>query len=505
MTVVLAADLGGTHFRAALVDRHGNVVAQSSRASTPSDVDRNGHSEAAPDDWWHTLQSLAAELAEAAPLAFAGIEAVALSAVTRTQVFLDADGQSLRDAITWRDTRATPLIAQLHAQLPPHHPETAQINAFHPLARFAWLKQHEPQTFSRVATVLEPKDYLNFRLTGARKSDRISSARLAAAATRTADAPDLFAATGIPRTLLPPLVAPCDVVGTICPTAPAPFDRLAGIPVISGSNDTWSAVVGLGALQPNLAYNLSGTTEVFGVISTAALAAEGLVSVDWGGVHQLGGPGQNGADTLLWLLSILGLATHQGPFPAAALATLLDAPRHPQPLLFLPYLQGERVPWWDPALRGAFVGLHRAHTQTDMAWAVLEGVAFHNKLVLERAEAALGRSVDEIRFGGKAASNLLWRQIKADICERPVVVGAASEAGIAGAAAVAWTGVGAFASLRDAQQHLVRDAARCAPDPAKAAFYRALFDLYRQAENALAPLSRQLAALQTTGVPAPRP
>jgi xylulokinase len=501
MSAVLVADLGGTHFRAALVDRSGATIAQSSRSSTPSEADPDGRSEVAPDSWWHTLLALAAELADRAPAAFASVEAVALSAITRTQVLIDAHGHPLRDAPTWRDTRATATAAELVAHLPPHHPETAQINAFHPLARLAWLKQHEPHLFSRAAAVLEPKDYLNLRLTGIRMSDRISSARLAAAAAPTRHATDLLSASGIPSTLLPPLAAPCARVGTIRAGVPAPFDRLAGIPVLCGSNDTWSAVLGLGALQPNLAYNLSGTTEVFGVVSEHAHSAAGLVSVDWGGVHQLGGPSQNGADTLTWLLSILGHTNHPEHFPADQLTALLAQPRHAQPLLFLPYLQGERVPWWDPALRGAFVGLQRAHTPTDLAWAVLEGVAFHNRLVLNRAEAALGRPVDEIRFGGKAASNLQWRQIKADICERPVVAGSAQEAGIVGAAAVAWTGIGEFASLRDAQRYLVQSAARCEPDAARAAFYRPLFELYLNAHSALAPLSHELAAMHTARAP----
>src|SRR3546814_16026153 len=86
---------------------------------------------------------------------------------------------------------------------------------------------------------------------------------------------------------------------------------------------------------------------------------------------------------------------------AEAMNALLSAPRDPQAALFLPYLQGERVPYWDPGLRGAFVGLNRRHGPGDLAWAVLEGVAFLNRLVLERAEAALGGPVTEIRLDRK--------------------------------------------------------------------------------------------------------
>jgi xylulokinase len=250
-------------------------------------------------------------------------------------------------------------------------------------------------------------------------------------------------------------------------------------------------------MQPGCAYNISGTTEVFGVISEEASSATGLMSVDWGGVHQLGGPGQNGADTVGWLVALLGEGSTASV--GTAIDGLLRGPRDPQPLLFLPYLQGERTPFWDADLRGAFIGLNRNHRGIDLAWAVLEGIAFLNRIVLERAESALGRPVTEIRFGGGASSNPVWRQIKADICERPVLVGESTEPGVLGAAAVAWTGLGHFPTLEAAQQALVRIAHRHEPDATRATLYRPLFDLFRQSHEALAPTSRALAALGRTG------
>src|SRR3546814_18916364 len=87
---------------------------------------------------------------------------------------------------------------------------------------------------------------------------------------------------------------------------------------------------------------------------------------------------------------------------AEAMNALLSAPRDPQAALFLPYLQGERVPYWDPGLRGAFVGLNRRHGPGDLAWAVLDGVAFLTRIVLARAEAALGGPVNAIRLARKS-------------------------------------------------------------------------------------------------------
>ncbi|CAH1648351.1 MULTISPECIES: FGGY-family carbohydrate kinase [unclassified Chelatococcus] len=493
MSVVLAFDLGGTSFRAALIDAKGTTHAECAIFG-PTIIDRLGWSEVDANDWWRTLIEACHRLADEEPGLFASIAGIAICGVTRTQVFLGRDGRQLRQAMTWKDTRADATAKRLQGSLPGLHPETARINAFHPLARLAWLREQEEATFRSLARVLEPKDYLNFRLTGVEAGDPVSMARLMASA-ETIGGADLLSAVGASTTLLPRAIEPCDEVGRVLDGLPSPLDQLAGVPVFCCSSDTWAAAAGLGALRVGYAYNISGTTEVLGLISETPAEAEGLLTVDWRGLHQLGGPSQNGADTVAWLLSLLGRIDGDYSGVGKAMDALLAGRRHPQPLVFLPYLQGERVPYWDPTLRGALVGLNRQHGATDVAWAVLEGIAFLNRIVLERAEQAAGLKVTEIRFGGGAAANPAWRQVKADVCGRPVVVGASKEPGLLGAAIVAWTGIGQFTSLAEAQDALVSVASRHEPDPARAAVYGRLFALFRQSEQALAPISRELAAL----------
>ncbi len=490
MSIVLACDLGGTSFRAALVDDTGAIRAQHAIVGPASRDDSAGGSEIDPDAWWALLVEACAGLAAEAPALFDAVEAIAICGVTRTQIFLDRDGSSLRPAMTWKDTRADRLAARLREKLDPAHPESAAVNAFHPLARLAWLREKEPEVFGRLACLLEPKDYLNFRLTGRRASDPVSLARLLAAAA-SHGAGDLLAATGIPAAILAEMLEPWGEVGPVLPGLPAPLDRLAGKPVFCASNDTWAAVVGLGAMRDGFAYNISGTTEVLGVVGREPARAEGLLTVDWRGLFQLGGPSQTGADTVSWLLALLGC---DNTAVGQEIDALLSGPRQPQPLLFLPYLQGERVPYWDPSLRGALVGLNRRHGPSDLAFAVLEGVACLNRIVLERAETAIGSAATEIRFGGGAAANPVWSQIKADLCGRPVIVAASKEPGLLGAAIIAFTGLGRFASLADAQQALVTVARRFEPDPARKLPYDALFALFRRAEDALVPISRDLVA-----------
>jgi xylulokinase len=294
--------------------------------------------------------------------------------------------------------------------------------------------------------------------------------------------------------VLPRLLQPTDIAGAVRPGLAGAFGRLAGVPVIAMANDTWASVVGLGALRSGYAYDLSGTTEVLGIVSDQPARAQGLLTVGWGdGISQLGGPSQSGADTLVWLLTLLGQAQADPTRIGPTLEAVLAEPRDEAPVLFLPYLLGERTPYWDPSLRGALIGLNRRHRAVDLAHAVMEGVGFLNRLVLERAEAAIGTAASEVRFGGGGAANALWCRIKADILGRPVIVTACEEQGLLGAAIAAWSALEDGPSLADAQDRLVRVAHRYEPDPERRQRYDRLFALYRHAEDAVRPISHRLA------------
>jgi len=248
--------------------------------------------------------------------------------------------------------------------------------------------------------------------------------------------------------------------------------------VMAMAHDTWAGVAGLGALRPGVAYCISGTTEVLGLLGTQAAAAPGLMALDWDGLWQLGGPSQHGADVLAWLAA-LGVVA---PDPV---------PADPLPLLFLPTLAGERVPHWDPSRRGAFLGLRRDHGPADLVRGAMQGVALNNRTVLERAEAAMGVQATELRLGGGGATPG-WARIRADVLGRPVVLTEAKEAGLLGCAVVAFAALDGL-SLEAAQAALVRSAARYEPDPARHAMATRLHALFLQAEAAAAPLSHALA------------
>jgi xylulokinase len=488
MRHILAVDMGSSRLRAALVDAQGDLAAQEA-VPMPATAGQGEGVELAPELWWRAFQTCIEGLAQAAPAAFRAVAAIAVTGITRTQVLVDRAGQAVRPALLWDDTRAGATLPGLLSACPAGHPETAGLNAYHPLARLWWLKETEPAALAAAAHVLEPKDYLNLRLTGAAAGDAVSHVRLATAARPAQGVRSLLDAAGLPPGLLPPLHAPPFRQGVVQAGLSGALALLQGVPVTGIGHDTWASVVGLGALRAGGAYNLSGTTEVLGVLTAAPARADGLVSVDWGGgLTQLGGPSLAGGDTLAWLRELMDVHADTS---GSALDALLSRPPDPEPPLFLPYLKGERVPFWEPALRGAWIGLSRRHGRADLAWSVLEGVAHLNRLVLDRAVAATGEMPAEVRFGGGGAANAVWCQIKADVLALPVVVPAGEEHGLIGAAIAAWTALGHYPSLEAAQLNLVRAGRRWCPSAGMRGFHDHRYRLFRDASEWALDLSRR--------------
>jgi xylulokinase len=488
---ILTADLGGSALKAGLFSEAGTCLAT---ASVPLGFDEPGGdvSEQDPERWWQALRAAFAAVAAETGTAFDAVAGIALCGFTRTQVLLDAAGAAVRPAIGFRDARAAAEVAAARARAAvAAHPLAAEFNVYHPLARLLWVAAHEPAAWARTAVVVEPKDFLARRLTGATASDATSQHWMIRA---TDGGERSFAALcGLAPPALPRLLPPHGIVGrVVAATDDGVLTRLAGVPVFCGGNDTWTAVAGLGALTPGRAYAISGSSEVFGLVADRPGHAEGLPTLPWGdGLWQIGGPGLNGANALAWIVDALDRSDR--PFEAR-LGDLVAAPADAAPPLFLPFLHGERTPFWDPDLRAAFLGLSAQHRPGDLVRAVMEGVACLNRIVLERAEAATGVTAAEIRIGGGGAASPLWNQIRADVLNRDVVALPDRQMGLAGAAAVARVGLGRAADLAAAADADAADLHRFRPDPSGRTRANRRFAVFRDAHAAIAGLSRRLRA-----------
>jgi len=515
MTVnaVLTVDLGASAMRAGLFDRRGKLLALESRP-VPGAERANGVDEQDAEEWWRLLTRLVRDVLADKSAKAAKIDGIAITGVTRSQVFVGPNGRASRPAMMWRDARA---VAEAHtlrdeiaaSNLSAELADQSPVSAYHPIARMLWVRSNEPKVMEKTRWVLQPKDFLNFRLTGRVGGDIISSSSLTDrrqhGPTNGGAVGQLFAKLGLNAQLVPDLGQPELVLGPVQKALPAPFDKLAGVPVFLSTMDTWCATLGIGANQAGQAYDIAGTSEVVGLISKKQATVPGLITVPWGdGLTHIGGPSQAGADCLTWFAESLGGDTSVAGLKALV-ETLDTVERQPLGPIFLPYLTGERTPLWDPDARGVFFGIDRAHGKADLLAAVLEGVAFSNRHVLELAEHAAGAQAGVIRIGGGGAQFDQWCQIKADVTGREIVRTEMVEAGLFGAALLVLHGQKRFKNRAEAQKSLVKVEKRFKPDPKRHVAYSQIYPIYRDISRDLSGRFRALAKLRKDPAFVPKP
>ncbi len=484
MKTILTFDLGGSSLRLALFDTAGTLL-DIERQPLSMEMDSEGGCEVDPEIWWKAFERMAAALLDRNG-EVSEVLSVCGSGMTRSQIFTEESGMPVYPAILWPDHRAVG-EGDFIAETAGAGRYWSEFNAFHTLARVLWLKRNHPAAFDRVHRVLEPKDFINFKLTGRTASDRISLARIL----RTSDLePDeaLMEKIGICPDLFPELKWPWERIGT-CQGLTGSLAALNGVPVLAGAMDTWCAVTGTGVIE-NEIYTVSGTSEVTGLITAEKVWRKGLVTLPWGEDRfQVGGPSQAGGDALQWLANLLTPEDPEGVphlvVQAASRSRSADAP------LFIPYLRGERAPIWNTHARGVFWNLSREHRRADMARAVIEGVAMANRYLLKALFD--GQPFDgRVILSGKAASNDLWCQIRADVLGLPVVRRNVEEAGLAGAFLLSMRGIGELSSLDEGCGRFAVTDRTFSPDPHMAALFDRLYPHWKKVSQALLTFHQDL-------------
>jgi xylulokinase len=460
--VVLCADLGSGSLRVGAVTAKGQVVAT---ATAPMRAASSGHASGAvdPESWWRALSRTVGRTLDRLGKRDHP-RGLCITGVTRAQVMLGRDGQPLGPALTFRDDRAGDDSSELARHFPTDNPADA-ITAFHPLARIAWLARTRPATLDRVSAIVEPKDFLNFRLTGRIAADSVTYSRYDALLSAARTLPERL--ERCVRLLDLPRIAPWEALGNL-DNARSPWKRVAGIPVFSGSMDAWASAVGAGAICDGQAYDIAGTSEVAGLVTAARAHVPGLVSLLWSeNAWQIGGPTQAGADCAAWCHRLfrargsLAVATER----AGALAPAANRP------LFVPYLAGERAPLWRADLRGVFEGLALDSSSDDLLWSVLEGVAMQMQTILARAGDGSRTRLREVHLAGGGAQSNAWCAMKADVMNVPMIRTTQRETGLVGAAMAAAIGLGWHESLAAAAHAMCKVDRIFEPRPARVAIY----------------------------------
>ncbi|MDH2443821.1 FGGY family carbohydrate kinase [Amnibacterium sp. CER49] len=492
--VLVGVDASTTAVKAVAFDLDGSAVAEA-RAPLGRTSPRPGWAEQDPRDW--TAAADAALRALSARLAERDAVPVALAITHQRESFacLDVTGAPVRPAILWLDTRAGAIVARagsrrLH-ELSGKPPSTTPS-----LYKLLWVREHEPDVLARTTRIADTGAVLVHSLTDRFATSVASADPTALLDVRTLDwSPELLGLAGVTASQLPELVPPGTTIGRVTPAAAARTGLPEGLPVVAGGGDGQVAGLGAAAVGETEAYLSLGTSITLGTTSAAPAIAPAFrtLTSPIAGEYTLEALVASGVLSLAWLRErVLGLPdTVDGVAEVEALAA--SSPAGAGGVLFLPYLTSAETPYWDPAARGAFIGLADHTTRAHLARAVFEGLALEVRLQVESIEAERGIRLDRVTAMGGGARSALLLQAVADALGRELAVAAEVETAALGAAILAGTGVG-YGDPAALARRMSRIAATVRP--AGNGDGDARFAVYRSAYPALREVFRDLAALR---------
>ena len=498
MRLLLGLDFGTGGCKVTALRAEDGAFAGEASVEYPTHHDHPGWSEQDPADWWEALRGALAKLS-AKGVDLARVAALSLDGSTHNAVLLDARWRPVRRTIMWTDQRATAECEALRASGAAERlfARCYQMPApTWPLPQLMWLKAHEPDALARTAHVLFVKDYVRFLLTGEAATDRIEAQGTLFFDMAKQDwDPEFVRMAGLRPDQLPRLLEPTDLAGRVTAEAAAFTGLPAGTPVACGTSDSAVEDYGAGAVEPgDLILKLATAGNVNSMTAEPhphpkTLTYGHVVPGMWYSVSATNAA----ALCMRWLRDAFYAPTggDSGGAAPRSLFGAMDAEAAASPVgangvMFHPYLQGERCPYWDSNLRASFTGVSISSTRGDFCRALMEGVAFSLRDCYRTLEE-MDLPVKRIFLIGGGARSALWSEIVCNVFDRPVAVPSPGDASF-GAALLAGVGTGVFRDAKDAVARCLRIDRRLEPDPATAATYADLFARYRAIHDALAPI-----------------
>jgi xylulokinase len=480
---VIGIDCSTTAAKAVVWDAAGEALSQARRAFDLSQP-HPGWGEQNAEDWWSASAEAIRRAAQTVDASRIG--AICITHQRESFVCLDDAGTPLRPAMLWLDTRATDEVQQ-HGTGDVHRITGKPANPTPAWYKLHWLARNESDTMARIGKVVDVHGFLVHRLTGTWLTSWASADPLGLVDMSTFDYDDaLVAAVGLNRSQLSGLRPPGSILGHLTDDAAARLGLPAGVAVVAGAGDGQCAQLGAGATSGGRAYLNLGSGIVSGTFSdhysyareyrTLSAAIPGAYTLE----TFIGG----GTINLSWFVEkfsgidagALGLGLSPEQILETAAATL---PPGSDGLLALPYWTGALTPYWDHNARGALVGLTGIHGKAHVYRALLEGLAFEQRLLTTGAETALAEPVAEVVALGGGSRSPVWCQIIADVMQRSVSVVREPESTCLGAGMLAASAVGIHDSISSAAKAMSGTGVTYEPAAAAAAAYERLYDVYR--------------------------
>lgn len=514
MPYLIGIDVGTSGSKALLINEEGRTLASSTN-EYPLSTPRPLWAEQDPEAWWTATVASIRDVMQQAGVQANDIAGVGLTGQMHGLVLLDVEGKVLRPSILWNDQRTGAQCASITRQIGAEKVIQLTGNPVLPgftAPKIVWVRENEPEVYSRVAKVLLPKDFVRLRLTGGYFSDvsDASGTSLLDVARREWSA-EMLDALDIPRAWLPEVTESIEASTKVSAQAARLTGLLEGTPVAAGGGDQAAQALGTGIIAEG---TVSATLGTSGVIFAASekyrVEPEGRLHAFCHAV-----PGQwhlmgvmlSAAGSFRWYCDTLGHeeiaeAKKAGVDPYDILTRQAGSvPAGCEGLLFLPYLTGERTPYPDPNARGVFFGLTLRHSKAHMTRAVLEGVTYGLRDSVELMRN-LGISIDQVRASGGGAKSPFWRQLLADNFNAEIAMVNATEGAAFGAALLAGVASGVYRDVPSACAAGIQLTGTMLPGEGERAVYSDFYPRYRALYPALAGEFEKMADVVEKHLPA---
>lgn len=497
MSYFLTADGGTESLRARVYDLSGTCLG-SAAVAYETRFSAGARAEQDPEDWWRAFVTAARQAIELARVDPRAIESITLATTSCTVVALDREGKALRPAIIWMDVRASAeaeaILATGDGALISNGGGRGPVSAEWMIPKALWIARNEPEVFEKAHTICEYQDFMTLRLTGERAASLNNvTLRWHYQTDRGGWPVTLVEALGLAALLdkwPQRIVPPGGVIANLSAKAADELGLSTRVKLVQGGADALIGMIGLGVAHPGQLALITGSSHLqFGVTETA-VHAPGI----WGTYRDCVYPdryivegGQTSTGSIIaWLGRLMNGTMNLEDLnrKAASLEPGCDG------LLVQDHFQGNRTPYTDALSRGAIVGLTLAHEPHHIFRAIMEGIGFGTRAILD-SMAAAGYRGTEITVGGGAGASDLWLQIHADTAGLPVCVPASRDAPSVGSAVLAAHGAGHFATIDDGISAMVRPGKRIEPRAREMALYDDIYQQYLALYPALKSVQAQ--------------
>ncbi len=495
MNRFLGIDVGTTGLKVALLAENGQLIG-SECCEYPILSPQPGYAEQDPEAWWTGCVNACRNLKSQYPADFDDVVGIGMCGQMHTQVYLDRKNRILRPAITWMDQRSCDIVEGINQD------DSSRNLVFEETRNFAtttytapnliWVKEHQPEVWSQLARVLVAKDFIKFRLTGQMTTDYSeASGTLLFDVEKCVWSDRLFELFGFPRSLLPEALPSDEIIGKVSQEAAELTGIKMGTPVANGSADCSASALGAGMIKPGQATLIIGTAGVVTVCSGKPLVDPQYRTLCWHyclrdkwvtlGVIQTAG------ESLHWFKNAFEEQKEEDGNDSGDIferynQAIEKVPEGSGGVIFLPYLNGERTPYWDPYARGLYFGINLSSSKAHFIRAIMEGVSFALRNNIETVES-LGISIDKVQAVGGGLKSPVWLDILGKILKKPVLTVGVPDTANLGNIILCGRALGVYPSLEEAVSSMVTTDRRVAYETDTEVYekqYAVFLELYDQ-------------------------